>query len=79
MANYGRPNTNQSQFFITVNDCPNLDGTNVVFGKVVKGLDILNEMEKFTTDESIPTQVFISRLSFIATLIIILPLGDNNL
>lgn len=57
MANRGRPDTNNSQFFICLNDCPNLDGTNVVFGCVRKGLGILTEMEKFTTNEAVPTKV----------------------
>lgn len=57
MVNCSRPNSNHSQFFITLNDCPNLDGTNVVFGQVVKGLGILNEMEKFATDDLVPTTV----------------------
>lgn len=54
MANFGRPNTNNSQFFITTVECPHLDGTNVVFGKVIKGLSAVIEMEAFTTDEGIP-------------------------
>lgn len=54
MANCGRPNTNNSQFFITTVECPHLDGTNVVFGKVVKGLSAITEMEGFTTEEGIP-------------------------
>lgn len=59
MANYGRPNTNNSQFFITSVECYHLDGTNVVFGHVRKGLSILDEMEKFATDEGIPKRPII--------------------
>lgn len=55
MANYGTPNTNSSQFFITAINCSHLDGTNVVVGYVLRGLGILGEMEKYTTDEGIPT------------------------
>uniref|UniRef100_A0A6P7G2G2 Peptidyl-prolyl cis-trans isomerase D n=1 Tax=Diabrotica virgifera virgifera TaxID=50390 RepID=A0A6P7G2G2_DIAVI len=43
MVNNG-PNTNQSQFYITTQPCFHLDNTNVAFGKVVKGLNILVEM-----------------------------------
>lgn len=54
MSNFG-PDTNNSQFFITRTDCPNLDGTHVVCGQVLRGFDIILEMEKETTDEGTPT------------------------
>ncbi|CRK99534.1 CLUMA_CG012853, isoform A [Clunio marinus] len=54
MANFGEPNTNNSQFFITSIECPHFDGTNVVFGKVLKGLPLVSEMENCTNDDGVP-------------------------
>jgi peptidyl-prolyl isomerase D len=44
MANAG-PNTNGSQFFITTDACHHLSGKHVVFGKVIRGMNTVRELE----------------------------------
>ncbi|BGP11793.1 hypothetical protein JCM10049v2_007713 [Rhodotorula toruloides] len=57
MANKGR-NTNSSQFFVTLRPCPHLNGKHVVFGKVVKGYEIIVAMSKMPVDaKDHPTQL----------------------
>lgn len=61
MASRG-PDTNGSQFFITLRECPHLNGKHTVFGRVLRGQEILSKIELIPVDEKyrpkVPVMVY---------------------
>ena len=50
MARSSMPDSASSQFFIMHQDAPHLDGQYAAFGKVVEGMDVVDEIASVDTD-----------------------------
>jgi peptidyl-prolyl cis-trans isomerase B (cyclophilin B) len=46
MARSAMPDSASSQFYIALEDLPSLDGDYAVFGKVVEGMDIVEQIKQ---------------------------------
>ena len=56
MANQGK-DSNGSQFFITFAATPWLDGHHQIFGEVIEGFDIIEELQKIGTQSGTPKKL----------------------
>ncbi len=52
MARSAMPNSAGSQFFIMHEDAPHLDGGYAAFGKVIEGIEVVDEIAEVATDYS---------------------------
>jgi cyclophilin family peptidyl-prolyl cis-trans isomerase len=66
MANAG-PNTNGAQFFITLEATPWLDGQYSIFGAVIEGLDVLDNLQRLNPDAPLAVAPIDSSLGLLET------------
>ncbi len=65
MANSGK-DTNGSQFFLCFGPAAHLDGKHAVFGKVVKGLEVLDALEALGSESGKPAELVHFDISVVA-------------
>ena len=46
MVKIGKKNSSSTEFFFVTNKFPELDGRYSIFGKVVKGIEVLEKIDK---------------------------------
>jgi peptidyl-prolyl cis-trans isomerase B (cyclophilin B) len=56
MARADDPNSASTSFFIVLGPAPHLDNKYTVFGKVIDGFDVLEQIEKVARDGETPRQ-----------------------
>jgi len=46
MVKRGKNNSSSTEFFFVTNNIPELDGRYSIFGKIIKGLDVLEKIDQ---------------------------------